>query len=218
MLFLRKYLKKLLILLLMGIFSVLLVIFLSDWRIDTYASPYVYNQLDQIPHNKVGLVLGTSRRLANGQVNLYFKYRIQAAAALYKAGKIDYILVSGDNSIRQYNEPMDMKKALMKQDVPEDKIYLDFAGFRTLDSVVRGKKVFGQDRFTVISQEFHNKRAIYLASSHGIRAVGYNAKDVGLISGFKTRIREKLARVKVFLDIYILNKQPKFLGDKIKID
>ena len=102
-------------------------------------------------------------KLKNGNNNLYFDYRILAAVELYKAGKIKYILISGDNRKKDYNEPEEMKKALIQKGVPAKFIYLDYAGFRTLDSVVRAKEVFGQNQLTIISQRFHNERAIYLA-------------------------------------------------------
>ena len=177
----------------------------------------IFNRIENLPHNRVGLVLGTSRRMADGRVNLYFKYRIEAAVALYKAGKVDYLLLSGDNKLSYYNEPLDMKKALLKAGIPEKALILDYAGFRTLDSVVRGKKVFGQQKMTIISQSFHNKRATYIARNYGIEAVGYNAQDVVGNEGLKTQIREVFARVKVVLDLFLLNTQPKFLGKPIQI-
>ncbi|GAB4399496.1 MAG: ElyC/SanA/YdcF family protein [Microscillaceae bacterium] len=204
--------------LLLGLFCLLVSLVIgTNWRIEHYAEPFVYDQLEQIPTNTVGLLLGTSRKLADGRANLYFKYRIQAAVALYQAGKVNYLLVSGDNGSRHYNEPMDMKKALMKQGVPDSAIILDYAGFRTLDSVVRARKVFGQQQITVISQAFHNKRAIYLAHQNGLAAIGYNAPDVRQWAGFKTQVREVLARFKVFLDLYVLHTQPRFLGPPVLI-
>ena len=122
----------------------------------------LYTEVNTIPSNNVGLLLGTSPKLKSGNNNLYFDYRILATVELYKAGKIKYILISGDNRKEDYNEPEEMKKALMQKGIPEKSIYLDYAGFRTLDSVVRAKEVFGQNRLTIISQRFHNKRAIYL--------------------------------------------------------
>jgi SanA protein len=193
------------------------VVFYANWLIDSYGARWTYNHIKDIPHNKVGLLLGTSKRMADGRTNLYFKYRIEAGVALWKAKKVDYLLLSGDNSLSYYNEPMDMKKALIAQGVPDSLIFLDYAGFRTLDSVVRGKKIFGQDRYTVISQAFHNKRAIYIARSYGIAAIGFNARDVSSYNGFKTNLREKFARVKVLLDLYLLHTQPKFLGEQIQI-
>lgn len=195
----------------------ILVIVFCNWRIEQKSAASLFNQVQSIPANKVGLVLGTSKWLRDGRINLYFKYRIDAAVALYEAKKIKYILVSGDNRFDYYNEPREMHNALVARGIPSEAIVLDYAGFRTLDSVVRSKKVFGQQAITIISQPFHNKRALFIASNYGIKAVAFNAKDVNLYMGFKTQIREKLARVKVFLDLYVTNKQPKFLGEKIEI-
>lgn len=184
--------------------------------IKKHAESKIYATTDIIPQNKVGLLLGTSPKLKNGNNNLYFDYRILATCELYETGKINYILISGDNRRDDYNEPEEMKKALMQKGIPENVIYLDYAGFRTLDSVIRSKEVFGQDSLTIISQRFHNERAIYLAEKYGITAIGYNAKDVDAYAGLKTNIRELFARVKVFIDLSI-NKQPHFLGEKISI-
>lgn len=176
----------------------------------------VSSEISDIKYNRVGLVLGTSKRIGNGTINLFFKYRIQATLDLFHAGKIDYILVSGDNSRQSYDEPTDFKNALIKGGVPADKIYLDYAGFRTLDSIVRAKKVFGLNKFTIISQEFHNQRALYLAQHYNIDAVAYNANEVLGQSGFKVKLREYLARTKMFIDL-LLHTQPKYLGQKIQI-
>lgn len=200
------------------IFTILCIIsiIVCDRTIKKHTASKVYTEVGIIPVNKVGLVLGTSPKLKNGNNNLYFDYRILAAVELYKAGKIKYILISGDNRREDYNEPEEMKKALMQKGIPEKSIYLDYAGFRTLDSVVRAKEVFGQNRLTIISQRFHNERAIYLAEKNGINAIGYNAKDVNAYSGLKTNIRELFARVKMFIDL-ATDKQPHFLGEKIII-
>jgi len=188
----------------------------ADKIIDNKSKNYLYSDVIKIPENKVGILLGTSKYLRNGQINLYYKYRIEAAIALYKAGKIRYIVVSGDNSRKTYDEPTQMKSDLVANGVPENAIYLDYAGFRTWDSMVRMKEIFSQSSFTVISQRFHNERAIYLAHRYGLNAVGFNAKEVEKYYGFKTNLREKLARVKVFVDFFT-NKKPKFLGEKIEI-
>lgn len=192
------------------------LILFCNIRIKNYAKPLVYNDTRKIPENKVGLLLGTAPILKSGRNNLYFDYRIEAAAELYKSGKIKYILISGDNRRLDYNEPLEMRKSLIKLKVPKSAIIHDYAGLRTLDSVVRAKRIFGLNRFTVISQRFHNERALYIAGRHGIEAVGYNARDVKARSGLKTRIRELLARVKVFIDLAI-EKQPRHLGESIPI-
>ena len=176
-----------------------------------------YDDINSLPHNKVGLLLGTSPLDKQGNTNYYFIYRIDAAEQLIKSGKIDYILVSGDNSSVGYDEPTWMRDSLVGRGVPEDRIVLDFAGLRTLDSVVRAKEVFGQDSITIISQLFHNERALYLADHNGINAIAYNAKDVTLWHKWlKIHSREYLARVKMMIDLAI-NKQPHFLGEKVEI-
>ena len=165
----------------------------------------------------MGLVLGTAKNLVGGRPNLYYSHRISATIALYKAGKIEFVLVSGDNGTKYYNEPKTIKKDLITGGIPAEKIFLDYAGFRTLDSMVRAKEVFGLERVTVISQKFHNERAIYLAEKKGLTAIGFNANDVSGNSGLKVHLREYLARVKVFVDL-VFNTQPKFFGEKIKIE
>ncbi len=194
----------------------LVLICLAYYIISCNAKDKLFNNADDLPKNNVGLLLGTSKYLRRGRINLFYKYRLESAVELFKLGKINYILVSGDNATHSYDEPTTFKKDLLKMGVPADKIVLDYAGFRTLDSVVRAKEVFGQESFTIISQEFHNERAIYLAEYFGVKAIGYNAKSVPKFYGMKVILRECLARVKVFIDI-IIGKQPKFLGDKIII-
>ncbi|GAA6434389.1 MULTISPECIES: ElyC/SanA/YdcF family protein [Bacteroides] len=192
------------------------VIVCANYAVRHTAKAFIYQNIDSIPQNKAGLLLGTSKLLRSGLPNQYFQNRIQATVDLYKAGKIEVVVISGDNSRKGYNEPEDMKSELMLRGIPEDKIYLDYAGFRTLDSVVRMEKIFGQKSFTIISQKFHNQRAIYIAYAKGLQAVGYNAEDVNAYSGFKTQLREKFARVKLFLDLWT-GKNPKFLGEPVII-
>jgi len=181
------------------------------------AKDRTYSNIELTPHRRVGLVLGCPRQLLGGVPNLFFKNRIDAAAELFQHRKVDYLIVSGDNHVQGYDEPTDMKNELLEKGVPSDRIYLDYAGFRTLDSVVRAKEIFGQDTITVISQRFHNQRAIFLASHHGIDAIGFNAKEVDVRYSFKTRCREQFAKVKAVLDIYVFRKQPHFLGQKVII-
>ncbi len=196
--------------------GLLLFVFLANYVIKSNGSSKVYSNVNDIPSNKVGLILGTAKYLTNGNVNLYYKYRLSAAIKLYQKGKIKFIIVSGDNSTKSYDEPTEFKKDLIKAGVPGANIYLDYAGFRTLDSVVRVKEIFGQENITIISQQFHNERAIYLAEHFNVKAIGFNAKSVSKRYGFKVQLREYLARVKVFVDI-VFNVKPKFLGKKIKI-
>ncbi len=184
--------------------------------IEISSADRLYTDVSTIPYNKVGLVLGTARHQVGGGMNPYYEHRITAAVELYKAGKVSFILVSGDNGSIYYNEPNTIKKDLIAQGIPENRIFLDYAGFRTLDSMLRAKTVFGLDSVTVISQEFHNERALFIASRKELHAIGFNARDVPGSRGFKVQVREYFARVKVFLDL-IFNTQPKFYGNRIEI-
>lgn len=194
----------------------LLFVVWANWRVTSHAAGKTYDNTADIPAADAALVLGASPLLADGRANLYFTHRVDAAAQLYHSGRVRRIVVSGDNSRTTYNEPQAMKDALVGRGVPEEVIFLDYAGFRTLDSVVRMREIFSQDRFIVVSQRFHNERALYLARHMGIEAWGYNARDVGKSMGFRTLLREKLARPKMFLDLW-LGKGPRFLGDKVDI-
>jgi SanA protein len=196
----------------LGIFS----LFLSNLIIKNNTKNFIFDDVKNVPACKTAVVLGTSKTMNNSSINPYFLYRIQAASELYKSGKIQYVIVSGDNSIKGYNEPEQMKNDLIAEGIPENKIFEDFAGFRTLDSVVRAKEIFGQKKYIIISQKFHNERAVYLARENGIVAFGYNAQDVNKYFGFRTQLREYFARVKVFADL-LLGIDPKFGGEKIEI-
>lgn len=213
----QKKRRKIVIFFLGTFLFIILSILISNQYVINTTQPYLFNTVQQIPKNNVGLVLGTSSGLSNGRPNLYFTYRIDAAAQLFKAGKVKHLIVSGDNHIKNYNEPEEMRLALIAKGVPDSCITMDFAGFRTLDSVVRCQKVFGQSKFTVISQQFHNQRAVFLARQKGLDAIGFNAQDVSKNMALRTRIREPLARLKAVIDIFILNKEPHFLGPQVKI-
>ncbi|WP_158961252.1 SanA/YdcF family protein [Myroides fluvii] len=206
--------------LLLGVLLVGVLLFTFIWWANTQVASstkdQLFNDIDSLPHHKVGMVLGTSKHLSGGQLNYYFTYRMEATAQLYHAGKIDFIVVSGDNSHAGYNEPKDMEEALIERGIPKDRIYLDYAGFRTLDSVYRMQAIFNEEAFTIISQPFHNERAVYIANHLGLKTIGFNAQDVTRKYGFKTLLREKFARVKVLLD-QLIDKKPKYLGPQILI-
>lgn len=176
----------------------------------------VFENVDEVPDVKVALVFGTTDRVS-GRENLYYRYRIDAAEKLWKAGKIETLIVSGDNRSRYYNEPEKMRRSLIERGIPNERIVSDYAGLRTLDSVVRAKEIFGADPVLFISQRFHVQRAIYLAEASGIEAYGFAAKDVESAAGFKTRLREVGARVKMWLDVNFLDTQPRHLGDKVEM-
>ncbi len=209
----KKIFRWLFILFLLGI----LVIWGSNQLVKQSAKGLLYTSASDVPPHKVALVLGTIKTLRSGYTNMFFVYRINAAAALYQAGKVRHFILSGDNHVEGYDEPSDMKAALMAKGVPASAITLDYAGFRTLDSIVRAKEVFGQNNLIVVSQPFHNERALFIARHHGIEAVGFNARTAAYRYGYKVYLREYLACVKAVLDVYVLKTQPKFLGPKVEI-
>ena len=193
------------------------VVYYAKYEIDTVSQGKVYNSIEEVPERKIGLVLGCSKYLSNGRKNLYFQQRIDAAKELYISDKVKFLLVSGDNSTKYYDEPTTMKKDLIALGVPGNKIYCDYAGLSTLDSVVRTKEVFKENQFIVISQGFHVRRAIYLGLAHDIDLIGYAPQGVSGLGSLKTELRECLARGKALLDVKFLNRQPKFLGEPVII-
>lgn len=178
----------------------------------------VFSDLSKLPDHRVALVLGTSHRKSGGGPNPYFHQRIETAANLFKMGKIDHFILSGDNRTIFYNEPWEMRKALIAKGVPESAITLDYAGLRTLDSVVRSKKIFGQDKITIITQPFHSYRALFISNYYDIDAVAMVAEEPSIDMSLKVRIREYFARTKAVLDLYVLKTAPKHLGRKEQIN
>ncbi len=209
----KKWFWRLLIII---IVAMLFTTYWCNKKVSLYSKGKLYSDTNLIGYNKIGLLLGTSKFLSNGNINQYYSFRIDAAIKLYNAEKIKYLIISGDNGRKEYSEPEMMRIDLINAGIDSNAIYLDYAGFRTFDSIKRLKEIFGQNSATVISQQFHNERAIYIAKQEGINAIGFNAKDVNKRSGFKTQLREKLARVKLFAD-YWLGTKPKFLGKKVII-
>jgi SanA protein len=202
------------------LFSILLlalILFVSNIWIVKSTESKVYSDLSKLPEHRVALVLGTSYRRVGGGPNPYFEKRIETAARLYKMGKIDHFILSGDNRTMFYNEPWEMRKALIRAGVPETAITLDYAGLRTLDSVVRSKKIFGQDKITIITQPFHSYRALFISEYYEIDAVAMVA-DEPLDQSFRMRVRECLARTKAVLDLYVFKTSPKYLGQKEQIN
>ena len=205
-----RFLARLVVLLL-GILA------LSYFVVTQSAQARLYDVVAATPHRRVGLVLGCSERLEDGRKNLFFSARVQAAAQLFHARKVDYLLVSGDNRTIYYDEPKALRKALVSLGVPADRIVLDQAGLRTLDSVVRAREIFGLHAFTIISQRFHNERALFIARQSGIDAIGYNAPGVTGFAGMRAQGREALARFRAILDVHVLGTKPRFLGQKVAI-
>jgi SanA protein len=212
----RRWFRRLILLILTVLLAFLLVVGYANFTAIWGSWGRLFDDVSRVPETKVGLVFGTTDRV-NGRENLYFRYRIDAAVRVWKAGKLKTLIVSGDNRSPYYNEPEKMKQALVERGIPGGRIVCDYAGLRTLDSVVRAKEIFGAGSVLFISQKFQNERAIYLAEAHGMDAYGFNAQDVETQAGLKTRIREVGARVKMWLDVNILGTRPIHLGDKIAL-
>ena len=188
------------------LFVCIVVMMVCNQIVVNNAKGKVFSDIDSIEYNKVGLLLGTTPQARIGRItNAFFTYRIDAAEQLYKRGKIEKILISGDeNSLDGVNETECMKDSLVARGIPASDIILDGKGYRTLNSIINANKTFGLKSFTLISQEFHNERAIYQAEHLGSDFEGiqaYNAEMPKTRRAFLTTIREYLARVKMFIDL-----------------
>jgi SanA protein len=173
----------------------------------------VFNEVDAIPPHEYGLVLGTSPRFPGGDPNPFFVHRMDAAADLFRAGKIRFVILSGGSEPDGVDEPEAMRQELEARGLPGSALILDRAGYRTLDSIVRAQKVYAAQEIVIVSQRFHSERALFIADRRGIQAVGYAASDVSGLGGMKVNLRELLARVKAVLDLYLLDQQPAYLGE-----
>lgn len=174
-----------------------------------------FDKVADLPARECGVVLGTVPK-TEGRDNQFFKARVMAAAELYKQRKVQFLIVSGNRTGPEYDEPGEMKAALIALGVPATRIYCDYAGYRTLDSVVRARQVFGQKEFTIISQKYHNERALYIARRNGLsECVAYNAADATGVIMWKQYARETLARVVAVLDVEFFKTKPKELGNRV---
>jgi len=204
--------KKLIILMFALVFCTMSLILLPSLIVWGASHNKSFDSIEDCPTATAGVVLGTTAKVA-GRDNIYFTNRMQAAAKLFHSKKVKCLIVSGDNRSIYYNEPKQMAEALTKLGVPKEKIVLDYAGLRTLDSVFRAQKVFGLNDAIFVSQAFHNHRALFIADHIGLKSTGYNAENVPLSMSIKVQIREVLARIKMLLDLNIFHTQPKFLGE-----
>jgi SanA protein len=202
--------RKILMLAFVAVDLVIAGAFAANFAISSAARNKTYSDIERIPHRRVGMVLGCPEHLSDGQFNLFFEARVRAAAELYRQGKVDNLLASGDNTNPGDDEPADLKRELVSQGVPAEKIYLDYAGFSTLDSVFRAEDLFDGNQITIISQEFQNQRAIFIANHTGLDAIGFNADDVFSV---RNVVRESLARVKAGLDVYVFRKRRRPPGE-----
>ncbi|WP_413528398.1 outer membrane permeability protein SanA [Rahnella inusitata] len=187
---------------------------LDRW-ISLRTQPYIYDEVQSLPHRQVGVVLGTSKYYRTGVINQYYLYRIQGAINAYNSGKVKYLLLSGDNAQQSYNEPSTMRRDLIAAGIPSSDIVLDYAGFRTLDSIVRTRKVFDTNDFIIITQRFHCERALFIALHMGIQAQCFAVPSPKNM--LSVRSREIFARLGALTDLYLLKREPRFLGPLIPI-
>ncbi len=205
----KRYIK---IALLLPVITFIAVVSI-DTMMSVTTSEQIYSNVEQLPEQDVALVLGTSKYIGR-QLNAYYQYRIDAAIELFDTEKVIDFLLSGDNAHRSYNEPWTMKRDLLKAGVPEERITLDYAGFRTLDSIVRAKEVFELTSMVIVSQRFHCERALFIANHYNMNAVCLAVQSPQGYASLKLRVREMFARSKAILDLFIIGAQPKFLGPK----
>lgn len=189
-----------------------------DMTVSLLGMGKIYPNTLTVPYRKVALVLGTSNLLENGSPSPWFSARMEAAAALFFSGRVDYVLASGDNSHKSYNEPMRMHNSLLHLGVPDNRIILDFAGFSTYDSIVRAKQVFGLNQFIIVSQDFQNERALFIGMFTGADVIAFSARTMDGAMGISMKTRESLARLKAFFDVFFWGTQPRFLGTPVKIE
>ena len=201
--------------LLLGALAIVFVVW-ADRHVGQAAAGRIFTAIDDLPQREVAVVLGTSK-VANGRLNSFYAGRMRAAAELYRAGKVDGILVSGDNGSQDYNEPAQMKADLVALGVPAEHITADYAGFRTLDSIYRAGDVFGLHSYIIVTQGFHLPRALYLAGQKGHDAVGYAAYGPAGYWSRRVRAREVLARAQAVLDVEVLGRGPRFLGEPVQV-
>ena len=189
----KKFLVFVAIIIMMG----LIIVIGCQIAVTSAAKGRMYDDVKEIPHREVGLLLGTSPLGRSGRPNQFYLRRLDATVALYNAGKIDRIIISGARRGDDYDEPTEMRNDLVKCGLPDSIFVLDGEGHRTISSIVRTKEVLAEDSVTIISQKFHNERALFLARHNGVDAIAFNAENTSSRRWrLKMVLRESMARVK----------------------
>jgi SanA protein len=177
------------------------LLLLCQWWVYAAGDNRIFERIGNVPENEVGLVLGTAKWAAKGKLNRFFSYRMDAAFRLYKSGKVRRLLLSGNGIDQGRSEPEQMRNDLIGRGIPAAALDIDNSGIRTLDSIVRAKRIYGLNRMTIVSQEFHIRRALFFCRAYGIDAVGFNAENVPASEARRTFLREFLARIDAVLEI-----------------
>jgi SanA protein len=199
------------------VFLPLIVVGAPNFWIVFSGESCVYTNPEDLPFNEIGLVLAALPRSRNGKIKPLFQARMEAAARLYHKGKVKHLLLSGSGDNNGYDEPAEMRALAIELGVPESAMTLDHAGLRTLDSIARAKEVYGLTHFTIITNQYHTYRALFLSRHYRLHAVAFSAEKIPLKALASNLVREWLARVKAVLDVYLFHTPPKFLGPKIEI-
>ncbi len=171
-----------------------------DLYISRWARPFLYDDLAEVPTAHYGLVLGTSPKVAPDEANPFYRARVEAAARLYRAGKVRRLILSGHQDA-YYSEPQALRADLIRRGVPPSALIIDSGGHRTWESIRHLCRTSHVDRVVIVSQRFHNARAVFIARWHGVPAVGYNARAVNGWRGVRVRLRETLARLRMAWDM-----------------
>jgi SanA protein len=174
----------------------------SNWWVSRAGGYPLFDSVFDVPENEVGLVLGAAPTLPSGRSNRYFVFRMNSAAQLFHAGKVRVLILSGNRRDESYDEPAEMRKALIGLGVPDRILIEDPGGVRTIESVARAKAIFGVNRLTIISQEFHNRRALFFCRHYNIEAVALNADSVELQHSWRLILREFVARTVAVLNLW----------------
>ena len=207
----KKYLKIALYLVIVGLVAIVSV----NYYVKSSTKKNIYYSIKKFPKNDVGIIFGAG--INGDQPSKYLKDRLDAGIALYKANRINKILLSGDNGRDEYDELKVMKNYCFNHGVDTTKIFIDYAGFDTYSTMYRAKHIFNIKKATLISQEYHLNRAIYIGQKLGIKSVGYSANN-GEYRGYKyVTFREYGSIFKSFFDV-LRNREPHFLGNSIDIN
>lgn len=207
----KKYFKIALYLAIIGLITIVSV----NYYVKSSTKKNIYYSLKKFPKNDVGIIFGAG--INGDQPSKYLKDRLDAGIALYKAKRINKILLSGDNGREEYDELTVMKNYCFNHGVDTTKIFIDYAGFDTYSTMYRAKHIFKIKRATLISQEYHLNRAIYIGQKLGIKSVGYSANKGEYLGYNYVTFREYGSVFKSFLDV-LRNREPHFLGGEIDIN
>jgi SanA protein len=208
---LKKLFKKLIYLFIIGVIAIISV----NWYVKSSTRDLIHHTVNNLPKNEVGIIFGAG--INGDQPSKYLKDRLDAGILLYKTHKIDKILLSGDNGRDEYDELTVMKTYCFNHGVDTTKIFIDYAGFDTYSTMYRASHIFKIKKATLISQEYHLNRAIYIGQKLGVKSIGFSANKGEYLGYQYVTFREYGSIFKSFFDV-LRNREPRFLGNEININ